>query len=111
MSEPADATVDSPMPTSVANQEIWRFLQPVPDPKPHEIVAPRRGRDSQKRIRMAEQFRRYLYLRKLLKPWSDLFRSKYDRTPTLVDVHDANVPGLLDRFIEYLDALDALRRE
>lgn len=103
--------VDNSMSSQVANQDIWRFLQPVPEAKPHEIVRPRRGRDSQKRIRMAEQFRRYLYLRKLLKPWSDLFRSKHNRTPTLVDVHDAEVPGLLDRFIEYLEALDALRSE
>lgn len=99
------------MATQVTNQEIWRFLQPVPEAKPHEILRPRRGRDSQKHIRMAEQFRRYLYLRKLLKPWSDRFRSKHNRTPTLVDVHDAEVPGLLDRFVEYLEALDALRRE
>lgn len=50
-----------------------------------------------------------MYLRRLLKPWSDSFRARNGRTPSLVDVHDAQVPGLFDRFVEYLDALDGLR--
>lgn len=107
----SNSSMKIPSVPHVTRQEVWRFLQPVPEPKPHEILAPRRGRDSQKRIRTGEYLRRYMYLRKLLKPWSDRFREKYNRTPTLVDVHDANIPGLLERFIEYLDTLDALRLE
>ncbi|PXF48174.1 hypothetical protein BWQ96_02126 [Gracilariopsis chorda] len=82
---------------------------PVPAPKPHEILRPKRGRNSRRRTREAEYFRRYMYLRRQLKPWSDDFRRKHGRTPSLIDVHASDVPGLLDRFVEYLDALESLR--
>lgn len=82
---------------------------PVPDPKPHEILRPKRGRNSRRRTREAEYFRRYMYLRRQLKPWSDEFRRTHGRTPSLIDVHASDVPGLLDRFVEYLDALESLR--
>lgn len=88
-----------------------RFTDPVPKALPHEIMPKKRGRDARRRARDAENFRKYMYLRRLLKPWSDNFRRKYGHTPTLVDVHDAAIPGLLDRFIEYLDAVEALRAE
>lgn len=86
-----------------------RFVDPVPEPLPFEVLKPRRGRDSSRRIREAEHFRQYMYLRRLLKPWSEQFRERFGRTPSLVDVHDAAIPGLLDRFVEYLDAVDGLR--
>lgn len=69
----------------------------------------RRGRNGLKRVRQAEHFRQYMYLRRQLKPWSDAFREEHGRTPSLVDVHEANIPGLLDRFVEYLEALNELR--
>lgn len=69
----------------------------------------RRGRDSRRRVRDAEHFRRYIYLRRQLKPWSDAFRAQHGRTPSLIDVHASDIPGLLDRFVEYLEALEGLR--
>jgi hypothetical protein len=60
-------------------------------------------------VRDAEHFRKYIYLRRQLKPWSEEFRALNGRTPSLADVYDAGVPGLLDRFVEYLDALEKLR--
>lgn len=81
----------------------------MPAPLPHEIVRPSRGRDARRRVRDAEHFRRYMYLRRQLKPWSDAFRERHGRTPSLIDVHAAGVPGLLDRFVEYLDALEGMR--
>lgn len=86
-----------------------RFAQPVPAPKPHEIMQPKRGRNSRRRIIEAEQFRKYIYLRRQLKPWSDDFRAKHGRTPSLIDVHASDIPGLMDRFVEYLEALELLR--
>lgn len=86
-----------------------RFLKPVPPPRPEEILPRKRGRNGLKRVHQAEHFRQYIYLRRQLKPWSDAFRKKHGRTPSLVDVHQSNVPGLLDRFVEYLEALDRLR--
>lgn len=86
-----------------------RFTSPVPPPRPDEILPPRRGRNARQSVIQAEHFRKYIYLRRQLKPWSDSFRTKYGRTPSLLDVHQANVPGLLDRFVEYLEALDRLR--
>lgn len=88
-----------------------RFVVPVPTALPHEVLPPARGRDSRRKIRSAEHFRKYMYLRRLLKPWSESFREKHGRTPTLVDVHEAQVPGLLDRFVEYLNALDGMRTD
>lgn len=101
------AAVASPSPTTSPRQS--RFSRPVPPPKPHEIPSPRRGRDSRRRIRQAENFHRYIYLRRQLKPWSDSFRSKHGRTPSLLDVYKQDIPGLLERFVEYLDALENLR--
>lgn len=86
-----------------------KYLQPVPPRQPEDILVPKRGRNARKRMHQAEHFRHYLYLRRQLKPWSDTFREKYGRTPSLVEVHQASVPGLLDRFVEYLEALDKLR--
>lgn len=91
--------------------KITRYAQPVPKAKPSEIIVPRRGRDSKRRARDAESFRKYLILRRQLKPWSDAFRARHGRTPSLVDAHDSQIPGLGDRFVEYLDALDELRLE
>lgn len=87
-----------------------RYAQPVPKALPHEILPRRRGRDSLKRVEEAEHFRKYMFLRRQLKPWSENFRITHGRTPNLADVHKAGVPGLLDRFIEYLEALEGLRR-
>lgn len=81
----------------------------MPEAKPHEILSPQRGRNSRRRTREAEHFRKYIYLRKQLKPWSDEFRAKHGRPPSLIDVDQAHIPGLLDRFKEYLDALEGLR--
>lgn len=86
-------------------------FSPVPAAKPHEILRPARGRNSRRRTREAEYFRRYMYLRRQLKPWSDEFRTMHGRTPSLIDVHASEVPGLLDRFVEYLEALEGLRVE
>lgn len=101
------ATVAFPSPTTRPGQS--RFSRPVPPAKPCELPSPRRGRDSRRRIRQAENFRRYLYLRRQLKPWSDSFRAKHGRTPSLLDVYEQDIPGLLERFVEYLDALENLR--
>ncbi|CAN8067929.1 unnamed protein product [Agarophyton chilense] len=87
--------------TSVPAGRVSRFT-PVPPPKPHEILRPRRGRNARRRTKDAESFRRYMYLRRQLKPWSDEFRRKHGRTPGLIDVHASDVPGLLDRFVEFL---------
>jgi hypothetical protein len=87
-----------------------RYARPVPAALPHEVLPRRRGRDSLRRAEEAEHFRKYLFLRRQLKPWSDQFRGAHGRTPSLEDVHKAGVPGLLDRFVEYLDALEGLRR-
>lgn len=97
---------------TVPSEEVARWsrcAKPVPKPEPHEIMPRRRGRNSLRRIEEAEHFRRYMVLRRQLKPWSDDFRSIHGRTPTLADVHKTGVPGLLERFLEYLDALDGLR--
>lgn len=103
---------DAPFqPTYQRPQHGDRYVLPVPRALPHEVLKPARGRGSRKRMRTAEHFRKYMYLRRLLSPWSEAFREKHGRTPTLVDVHEAQVPGLLDRFVEYLNALDGLRSD
>ncbi len=99
----------APPPTKRKGGGRGRFTTPVPPPRPDEVLPPSRGRNARKRVIQAEHFRQYIYLRRQLKPWSDSFRAKYGRTPSLVDVHQAGVPGLLDRFVEYLEALDRLR--
>lgn len=86
-----------------------RFAQPVPKPLPHEILPVRRGRNARKHVMQAEYFRQYMFLRRQLKPWSEEFRAIHGRIPNLEDVHEAGVPGLLDRFVEYLEALEKLR--
>lgn len=86
-----------------------RYTRPVPAAKPHEILPTRRGRNSRRRVKEAEHFRKYMFLRRQLKPWSDDFRAKHGRTPNLVDVHKSEIPGLLDRFVEYLEVLEGLR--
>ena len=93
-----------------AKRQISRFTRGVPPAPPKDTASkPRRGRDAKRRMKDAESFRQYVYLRKQLKPWSDAFRAKHGRTPNLVDVHNADVPGLMDRFLEYLDALESMR--
>lgn len=103
-----DGTKMLVMPTT-PRERTSRFLRPVPPPRPDEIMPSKRGRYARKRVVQAENFRKYMYLRRQLKPWSDAFRVKHGRTPSLVDVHQANIPGLMDRFVEYLEALDQLR--
>ena len=98
-------------PSRQSPAKITRYAQPVPKAKPSEVVPPRRGRDSKRRTRDAESFRKYLILRKQLKPWSDAFRTRHGRTPSLIDAHASEIPGLGDRFVEYLDALNDLRVE
>jgi hypothetical protein len=87
------------------------LTRPVPDALPHEVLPKRRGRNAMRRVREAESFRVYMVLRRQLKPWSDQFRTIHGRTPDLADVHKAGVPGLLDRFVDYLEALQSLRGE
>lgn len=86
-----------------------RFTQPVPKALPHEVFPVRRGRNARRNVEQAEYFRQYMFLRRQLKPWSEKFRAAHGRTPSLEDVHKADIPGLLDRFIDYLEALDKLR--
>lgn len=103
------SSVASPLPRESRPPSLSRFSQPVPDAQPHEVMPTRRGRDSRRRVREAEHFRRYIYLRRQLKPWSDDFRAQHGRTPSLIDVHASDIPGLLDRFVEYLEALEGIR--
>mmetsp|Transcript_4405 Transcript_4405/g.13354 ORF Transcript_4405/g.13354 Transcript_4405/m.13354 type:complete len:140 (-) Transcript_4405:374-793(-) len=84
----------------------WLKTAPPPVKREFSLTMPRGGRKQKKadRIRAeADRFGKYMVLRRQLAPWSEYFRETYGRIPSLRDVRESKVPGLLEKFQEYVE--------
>ncbi|KAJ8903275.1 hypothetical protein NDN08_004384 [Rhodosorus marinus] len=70
-----------------------------------------RGRNARKNIQDAHDFKTYMYLRRRLSVWSETFRDRHGRIPTLTDVKLANIEGLEDMFLQYINVRDRLWKD
>jgi len=68
----------------------------------------RRGRDSRKRVREAEDFSKYMTLRRTLGLWTSRFRERYGRAPTLSEVETLYSEEVVNLFKEYLNVRNRL---
>mmetsp|Transcript_24793 Transcript_24793/g.97994 ORF Transcript_24793/g.97994 Transcript_24793/m.97994 type:complete len:142 (+) Transcript_24793:234-659(+) len=87
----------------------WLQYAPTPTKKEFRVGTVQTGRKKKKadRIRREEdRFCKYMTLRRQLTPWSEFFREEHGRTPSLRDVQEAGVPGLLEKFSEYVEIRD-----